>query len=48
LNRSGCMHKQFDEASRNSGLDNGLDLIVRSIGEIGNGPAGINEDLIIE
>ena len=48
LDGGGCMHKQLNKAARDAGFDDGLDLVVRSIGEVGDSPAGIDQDLIVE
>jgi hypothetical protein len=42
------VHQELDETTRDTGLDDGLDLIVGSVGKVRDGPAGIDEDLIVE
>lgn len=48
LNRSRRMHQEVDEAPADAGLNNSLDLIVGPVREVGNRPACVNEDLVIE
>lgn len=43
-----CMHEQLDKATRDTGFDDSLDLIVRAIGEVGNSPTRINQDFIVQ
>lgn len=42
------MHQQLHETTGDAGFDNGLDLVVRSVGEVGDGPAGIDQDFIVK
>ena len=42
------MHKELNQTSRNTGFDNSLNLVVGTIGEVGNGPACIDKDFIIQ
>jgi hypothetical protein len=42
------MHKQLNKAARDPSLNDGLYLVICSIGEVGNSPTGINQDFIIE
>lgn len=42
------MHEEFNQTSRNSCFDDGLDLIIGTIGKIGDGPASIDEDFVIK
>jgi hypothetical protein len=42
------VQKKFDKSARDTGLNNGLNLIVGTVGQIRNGPAGIDQDLVIE
>ena len=42
------MHEQLNQATRDAGFNNSLDLIVRAVGKVGDGPAGINQNLIVE
>ena len=42
------MHQELDKTARNTVLDNSLNFVVRAIGEIRDGPAGVDEDLIVE
>jgi hypothetical protein len=42
------MHKEFGKAAGNAGLNHGLDLVVGAIGKVGDGPAGIDQDLVVE
>ena len=47
---NGCrgMEEKLDESTRNASLDNCLNFLVRSIREVGDGPACIDEDLVIQ
>lgn len=42
------MHEKLNETARDIGLNDGLDLIVGSIGKVRNGPACIDQDLVVE
>ena len=42
------MHEEVHETSTDSGLDDSLNLIVRTVGEVGDRPASVDEDLIVE
>ena len=42
------MHEQLNETTGDVSLDDGLDLVVGTIREIRDGPAGIDEDLVVE
>ena len=42
------MHQQFHKATGNSSLNDRLNLVVRAIREIRNGPASIDEHFIVE
>lgn len=48
LNRGGWVHKEVHETAANSGFDDGLDLVVGPVGKVRNGPASVNEDLVIK
>lgn len=48
LDRCGGMEEELDKSTRNASLDNCLNLLVRSIREVGDGPACIDEDLVIQ
>jgi len=48
LDGSGGVHQQLHETAGDAGLDHGLDLVVGAIREVGNGPAGVDEHLVIE
>jgi hypothetical protein len=48
LDRGGSVHEQLYEATGNAGLDDSLDLVVGTIRKVGDGPAGIDEDFVIE
>ena len=47
LDSSHVVHQQFNETTANSRLDNGLDLFVGAIREVGHGPASIDQHFII-
>ena len=47
LNRGRRVKKQLHEALGHTRLDHSLDLVVVTIGEIGDGPAGIGQDLLV-
>lgn len=42
------MHEQLYQTARDVGLDNSLDLIIRTVGKVGDGPASVNENLVVE
>ena len=42
------MHEQLNETTGDISLNDGLDLVVGTIREIRDGPAGIDEDLVVE
>ena len=48
LDGGGGVHEQLYEAAWNASLDNGLDLVVGAVGEVRDGPARIDEDLVVE
>lgn len=42
------IHEKFDQTPDDSRLDDSLDLIVRAVREVGDGPARVDEDLVVE
>ena len=48
LDRGRSMHEQFHETTRDPCLDNGLDLIIGTVGEIRDSPTGVDEHFVIE
>jgi hypothetical protein len=42
------VHQQLHETAGDAGFDDGLDLIVRAVGEVRDGPASIDQDLVVE
>ena len=40
-------HEQLDEPAADVGLNDGLDLVVGSVGEVAQGPAGVREHLLV-
>jgi len=42
------VHEKLNQSARNASLNNGLNLVVGSIGEVRDGPAGIDKDLVIK
>lgn len=42
------MHEEFDQTTRDTGFDNGLNLVIRSIGEVGNCPAGVDQNFVVK
>ena len=48
LNGGRCMHKKFHQAARNACFNNSLDLIIGTIRQVGNSPASIDKDLVIQ
>ncbi len=42
------MHEEINEAPANARLDDSLDLVVGAIRKVRDGPAGVNQDLVIE
>ena len=41
------VRQQVDEPSRHAGVENGLDLVVRAVGEVRKRPARIGDDLVV-
>jgi len=41
-------HQQVDQSPAHSTLDNGLDLIVCTVGQVADGPACIDEHLVVQ
>ncbi|KAI6766284.1 hypothetical protein HG530_007354 [Fusarium avenaceum] len=48
LDGGGSMHEQLHQSAGDASFDDGLDLVVGSIGEVRDGPASINQDLIVK
>jgi hypothetical protein len=42
------VHQQLYETTRDAGLNDSLDLVVGTIAEVGNGPAGIDQNLVVQ
>lgn len=42
------MHKQFYKAAGDASLNNGLNLVVGSVRKVRDGPAGIDQDFVVE
>jgi hypothetical protein len=42
------MHEKLDETARNTGLNDRLNFVIGSIGEVRDGPAGVDEDFIVQ
>jgi hypothetical protein len=42
------VHQQLDKTAGYASLDDGLNLVVGAVGEVRDGPAGVNEDLVVE
>src|SRR4051812_41368868 len=42
------MHQQLDKSAGNASLNDCLDLVIGTVGQVRDGPAGIDEDLIIK
>lgn len=43
----GIVEKELDHLSGDTSFDDGLDSLVRSVGQVGEGPASISEDLVV-
>lgn len=48
LDRGGSVQQKLHKSARNAGLDDGLNLLIRSIRKVRDGPASIDEDLVVE
>lgn len=48
LDRGGSVHEQLHESAGDAGLDNGLDLVVGPIRQVRDGPASIDQHLVVE
>jgi hypothetical protein len=48
LNGGGSVHEELHQAAGDTGLNNGLNLVVGAIRQIGDSPAGVNQDLIVK
>jgi hypothetical protein len=42
------VHQQLNEPTRDASFDDGLDLIVGTVREVRDGPAGIDQHLVVE
>jgi hypothetical protein len=42
------VHEEFDQAARNASLDDSLNLIIGTVREVGDGPAGIDQNFVVE
>jgi hypothetical protein len=42
------MHEKLDETTRNTGLNDRLNFVIGSIREVRDGPAGVDEDFIVQ
>jgi len=42
------VHEQLYQAARNVCLDDSLDLVVGAVGKVRDGPAGVDEDLVVK
>ena len=42
------MHEQLHETTRNASFNDGLDLVIGTIGQVRDSPASINEDFIVK
>ena len=42
------MHEEIHESPANTGLDDSLDLVVGAVREVRDGPARVNQNLIVE
>ena len=48
LDRCGSVHKEFHQSAGDASLDDSLDLVVGTVREVRDSPAGINQNLIIK
>lgn len=48
LHRRGGVHEQLDQTAGDTGFNNGLNLVVGPVGQVGDGPAGIDQDLVVQ
>jgi hypothetical protein len=42
------MHEEVNEAADNARLDDSLNLVGGPVRKVGDGPAGVNKDLVVE
>ena len=42
------MHQELDQTTGDASLDNGLDLVIWTIREVGNSPTSINKHFVIK
>jgi hypothetical protein len=42
------VHQELYETAGDTSFDDSLDLVIGAVGEVGDGPTGVNEDFIIE
>ena len=48
LDGGGRVHEQLYKTAGDASLNDGLDLVVGAIGKVGDGPAGVDEDFVVE
>ena len=48
LDGGGGVHQKLNKTPGNASFNNGLDLVIRTIREVRNSPAGVDEDLVVE
>jgi hypothetical protein len=42
------MHQELNEAAGDTGFDDGLDLVVGTVREVRDGPACVDQDLVVK
>ena len=48
LDRGRSVHEELHQATGDTGLNNGLNLVVGTIGQVRDSPASVNQDLVIQ
>ena len=48
LDGCGCVHQELYKTAGDASLDNSLDLVVGAIRKVGDGPASVDEDFVVE
>lgn len=44
----GYLHKEVNQSSADTALDDSLDLVVGTVGQVADSPTSVNEDLVVK
>jgi hypothetical protein len=42
------VHQKLYKTAGNTSFDDSLNLVIGAVGEVGDGPTGVNEDFVVE